>query len=211
MLTEGQISEIKEHLEKAQNPLFFFDNDQDGLCSFLLLQRYLGRGKGVPIKSFPGMTADYFRKVQELGADYIFILDKPIVLDEFFEEAQKVNMPVVWIDHHLTEQKVPGHVNYYNPLLNKNKTEEPVTALCYQITKRDEDLWLAVAGCISDRFVPEFYDDFEEKYPELSVKSREATDIYYKSMIGKIAKMFSFGLKDRTTNVVNMIRFLTKA
>src|SRR3989344_7548257 len=107
MLTEKQISEIKEHLERAQNPLFFFDNDQDGLCSFLLLQRYLGRGKGVPIKSFPGMTADYFRKVQELGADYIFILDKPIVLDEFFEEAQKVNMPVVWIDHHLTEQKVP--------------------------------------------------------------------------------------------------------
>lgn len=32
MLTEKQISEIREHLEKAQNPLFFFDND-DGLCS----------------------------------------------------------------------------------------------------------------------------------------------------------------------------------
>ena len=44
MLTKKQINEIREHLEKAQNPLFFFDNDPDGLCSFLLLQRYIGRG-----------------------------------------------------------------------------------------------------------------------------------------------------------------------
>lgn len=213
MLTEKQVSEIKEHLERAQNPIFFFDNDQDGLCSFLLLQRYLGRGKGIPIKSFPGMTADYFRRVKELGADYIFILDKPIVLDEFFEETRKVNLPVVWIDHHQTEQKIPEYVNYYNPLLNqgKDKGEEPVTALCYQVTKREEDVWIAVVGCISDRFVPRFYEDFEQRYPELSVMSHSATDIYYKSLVGKIAKMFSFGLKDRTTNVVNMMRFLVKA
>ena len=49
MLSEKQVKEIREHLEKAQNPLFFFDNDQDGLCSFLLLQRYIGRGKGIAI------------------------------------------------------------------------------------------------------------------------------------------------------------------
>ena len=31
MLTEKQLKEIREHLEKAQNPVFFFDNDADGL------------------------------------------------------------------------------------------------------------------------------------------------------------------------------------
>ena len=36
MLTKKQKTEIKEHLEKSQNPLFFFDNDNDGLMSFLL-------------------------------------------------------------------------------------------------------------------------------------------------------------------------------
>ena len=30
MLTKKQVGEIKEHLDKAQNPLFFFDNDLDG-------------------------------------------------------------------------------------------------------------------------------------------------------------------------------------
>lgn len=211
MLTSKQVSEIKSHLERAQNPLFFFDNDQDGLCSFLLFQRYLGRGKGIPIKSFPGMTAEYFRRVRELDADYIFILDKPIVLDEFFNEARKVNIPVVWIDHHATDQNIPSYVDYYNPLFNKNKSEEPVTALCYQVTQKAEDLWIAVVGCVSDRYMPGFYNEFEKKYPELSVNSHNATDVYYKSLIGKIARMFSFGLKDRTTNVVNMIKFLIKA
>jgi single-stranded DNA-specific DHH superfamily exonuclease len=211
MLTKKQIKEIKSHLNKAQNPVFFFDNDVDGLCSFLLLQRYLGRGKGVAIKSFPELIKDYFRKVHELKADYIFILDKPIVSEEFFKEAEKINIPVVWIDHHIIDKEtIPYFVNYYNPLLNKSKSAEPVTALCYQITDKKNDLWVAVVGCISDSFVPEFYSGFEKKYPDLSVKSRKALDIYYRSQIGNIAKIFSFGLKDRTTNVINMIRFLMK-
>lgn len=212
MLTEKQISEIKGHLEKAQNPLFFFDNDPDGLCSFLILSRYSNKGKGVPIKSFPGLNVEYFRKVRELNSDYIFILDKPVVDREFFEEARKVNVPVVWIDHHEADVKdIPSFVSYYNPLFNTKRNNEPVTHLCYKISERKEDLWLDVVGCVSDRFVPEGYDKFRGDFPELSVKSENAFDILYKSGIGKIAKMFSFALKDRTTNVINMIRFLMKA
>ncbi len=211
MLTKKQVKEIKVHLNKAQNPIFFFDNDQDGLCSFLLLQRYLGRGKGVPIKSYPELLKDYFRKVNELKADYIFILDKPLVSEEFFKEAEKINIPVVWIDHHINDKKpVPSFVNYYNPLKNRSKSSEPVTALCYQITNKKEDMWMAVIGCISDKFTPLFYDEFMKKYPDLSGESKQALDIYYKSQIGKIAQIFSFALKDRITNVINMIKFLMK-
>ncbi|MDP3992118.1 MAG: DHH family phosphoesterase [Nanoarchaeota archaeon] len=211
MLTKKQVKEIKEHLEKAQNPLFFFDNDQDGLCSFLLLQRYIGRGKGVPIRSFPGLNGEYFRKVHELKADYIFILDKPVVEKDFFEEVEKINIPVVWIDHHLIEKAlIPSFVYYYNPLFNKKKSNEPVTALCYQITKRKEDMWIAVVGCISDRYIPKFYEKFEKEYPELTTRGRRIFDLFYKSQIGRIARIFGAGLKDTTTNVVNMLRFLVK-
>lgn len=211
MLTKKQISQIKEHLNKAQNPIFFFDNDQDGLCSFLLLQRYLGRGKGVAVKSFPDLIKDYFRKVNELKADYIFILDKPVVSGEFFKEAEKINIPVVWIDHHTIDKKtIPSFVNYYNPLFNRSKSAEPVTALCYQITNKKDDVWIVVVGCVSDKFVPKSYNEFEKKYPDLSIKSKEPLDIFYKSQIGKISKIIGFGLKDRTTNVINMIRFLMK-
>ncbi len=211
MLTERQVNEIKEHLDKAQNPVFFFDNDTDGLCSFLLLQRYIERGKGVPIKSFPELDASYFRKVRELNADYIFILDKYAVSKEFFKEVEQVNIPVVWIDHHEIDRKtIPEFINYYNPLFNKPKNNEPVTALCYQITNKKDDLWLAVAGCISDKFVPEFYSEFEKNYSDLAINSKNAFGILYKSQIGKIARILEFSLKDRITNVIKMIKFLMK-
>ncbi len=209
MLTQEQVKEISEHLEKAQNPLFFYDNDQDGLCSFLLLQKLFGRGKGIPVKSFPGLTAEYFRRINELKADYVFILDKPVVEKPFWEKMQQINMPVVWIDHHeIDEDEIPDFVNYYNPLFNKPATNEPVTFLCHQVNSRKDDLWLAVIGCISDRFLPDFYEDFKQQYPELCVNSKNPFEIFYKSELGKIARIFGFSLKDRITNVIQMQKFL---
>jgi single-stranded DNA-specific DHH superfamily exonuclease len=212
VLTQKQIKQIKEHLDKAHNPVFFFDNDQDGLCSFLLLQRYIGKGKGVPIKSFSGLTAEYFKRIEEFNSDYIFILDKPLVSEEFFEKVSQINIPVVWIDHHVVEKKIfLPMVDYYNPYFNKKSGTEPVTALCYQVTKKKNDLWLAVAGCIADKLIPKFYSEFRKKYPDLSIESLDAFEIYYKSLIGKVARMFGFGLKDKTTNVMTMLRFLSSA
>src|SRR4030043_991297 len=210
MLTKKQILEIREHLEKAQNPIFFFDNDPDGLCSALILRRYFGKGKCVAIKSFPSMNAEYARKINELNADYVFILDKPVVSPDFFDEVKNFNIPVVWIDHHKTDQTiVPDFVHYYNSALTKTKKKnEPVTYLCYKIAEKKEDMWIAVIGCICDRFIPDFYKDFIKSYPDLSIKAKDAFDIFYKSRIGNIAKIFSFALKDTTTNVMKMLHFL---
>ena len=210
MLTEKQIEEIREHLNKAQNPLFFFDNDNDGLMSFLLLRRYLDRGRGVAIKSFPELNVNYYRKVKELNPDYIFILDKPVVSEDFIDKAKQDNIPVVWIDHHQVEIPKESYVYYYNPFLN-DESNEPVSYLSYNITRRKEDIWLAVIGCVSDSYVPDFYQKFLEKYPELGRKNpKSAFDILYNSEIGHIARILDFSLKDTTTNVVNMLRFMIR-
>ena len=215
MLTEKQVKEIREHLELAQNPLFLFDNDNDGLTSFLLLRRFIGRGKGVVIKSYPELNASYFKRVKELNPDYIFILDKPEASSEFFERAKQENIPIIWLDHHqikksrAKELKKQG-INYYNPFLN-NKTSEPVSYLCYKITNKKEDVWLAIIGCISDAFIPDFYNEFQQQFPELSKKfPSSAFDLLYNSEIGKIARILDFSLKDKTTNVVNMMKFMAK-
>ncbi len=213
MLTKKQVSEIKDHLDKAQNPLFLFDNDQDGLCSYLLLRRFCGKGKGFPIKG-NDLSIDYFRKIHELEADYIFVLDKPRISPEFFEELKKFNIPLVWIDHHENDRKtIPKFIFYYNPLYNRKKSNEPVTALCYQISGKKEDLWLGMVGCISDRFIPDFYKNFKKEYPELCLddKKPKAFDLLYKSEIGKVARIFGFGIKDKTTNVIGMMNFLVKS
>lgn len=119
MLTKKQTKEIIVHLENSQNPLFFFDNDNDGLISFLLLRRFIGRGRGIVIKSYPELNFSYYKKVEEFNPDYIFILDKPCVSKDFLEAAKQNNIPIVWIDHHKTE-KPDSWINYYNPIPNKS-------------------------------------------------------------------------------------------
>lgn len=211
MLTKKQVNEIRNFLNNSNNPLFLFDNDPDGLCSFLLLQKYVKKGKGFPIKSFPDLNEAYFKKITEFNPDCLFILDKPVISKEFFNRIKEINLPIVWIDHHKIEKKdVPDFVNYYNPLFNRKKTDEPVTALCFQINNDKNLVWLAVVGSISDRFFPDFYSEFKNRYPDLAIDSEEAFEIFYNSQIGKIARIFSFALKDKTTNVMNMIRFLIK-
>lgn len=210
MLTIKQNEEIKEHLAKAQNPIFFFDNDQDGLCSFLLLQRYIGRGRGVAAKTFPNLDVSLFRRVLELEADYIFILDKPNVSQEFFEEVRKINLPIVWIDHHQTDTDVPEWVHYYNSFYDNDKTGEPVTDLCYRIADKKEDMWLAVAGCVADSYIPSYYKDFLKENPELCVDTDIPFEILYNSDIGKVSRIIGAGLMDKTTNVVSMLKYLMK-
>lgn len=206
MLNKQQISEINELLDKSQNPLFLFDNDVDGLCSFLILQRKIGRGKGVPIRSFPDLNASYLRKIEELRADAVFILDKPKVSEEFIEGVAEKNLPIIWIDHHETElPKNIDKVHYYNSF----PTSEPVTYLCYQLSKKDE--WLAMIGCISDVFKPEFSEKFAEEHPELFDSKLSAFDALFSTEIGRVAKMLGFALKDTTTNVVQMMKYIFKA
>ena len=165
MLNETQIKEIREHLEKAQNPLFFFDNDNDGLMSYLLLRRFIDRGKGIVVKGTHNLSRTYYKRVKELKPDYIFILDIPSVEKEFLEIAEKEGLPIVWIDHHNANLGVEVPLmhsslfNYYNPFHN-DKTNEPVAYLCYKIINQKKDLWLAIIGCISDYYLPDFYDEF---------------------------------------------------
>ncbi len=206
MLTETQLKEIRGHLEKAQNPLFFFDNDADGLASFLIFRRYTGRGKGVAIKSFPDLNSSYSRKLYELKPDYVFVLDKPNIASGFLEEVRNLNLPLVWVDHHNVPKPEEESIFYFNPYYN-DRTNEPVSYLCYNTVKRD--LWIAMIGCIGDGFFPDFVPEFEKEYPELWGENiSTAFQALYTTEIGRITRILNFALKDRTTKVVNMLKFL---
>ncbi|MFZ5955205.1 MAG: DHHA1 domain-containing protein [Nanoarchaeota archaeon] len=209
MLKDSELKQIREFLEKSQNPLFFFDNDADGLCSFLILQRALGRGKGVAIKSFPDLNKTYLRKIEELNPDFVFILDKAKVSREFLEGVNEKSIPTVWIDHHLEiiEEDILNKIEYYN----SSPSSEPVTYIAYKIFPRKQDMWLAMIGCIGDSFMPEFAREFEKNYPEFFNSKLSASDSLFTTELGKIVKILNFGLKDTTTNVVNLVKYLTRA
>jgi hypothetical protein len=213
MLDKVQLEELKEHLEKAQNPIFYFDNDADGLCSYILLRRAFGKGKGVAVRSYPDLNESYARKANELNADYVFILDKPVVSNEFFDKISEYHLPIVWVDHHEMDPekyKKYDNLHIYNSVIgSKIKENEPVTFICYELTKRKEDKWIALVGCIADHYLPYFAEEFGEEYPELWGKEvKKPFDAYYRTEIGKIAMSFNFGLKDSTTHVVQMQNYL---
>ncbi len=206
MLDESEIKEIRNFLENSSNPLFFFDNDADGLCSFAILQRAIQRGYGVPIKTYPDLSVQYIRKVNELSPDAIFVLDKAEISKEFIEEVYSRNIPIVWIDHH--PSKTPEHLiqktNYYNSGVNC----EPVTYIAQKIFNRQEDLILALIGCISDVYMPDFAEKISSDYPELFNANISAFDALHKTEIGKIVRMLNFGLMDTTTNVIKLMKFI---
>src|SRR3989338_3971743 len=97
MLTEKEIKRIKEELDNCKNPLYFYDSDPDGLCSFLLLYRYKREGHGVMVKSNPFLNEKFLHKVEEYQPDKIFVLDIANVDQDFIDKAK---VPVIWIDHH---------------------------------------------------------------------------------------------------------------
>ncbi len=204
MLNEEQFSEIKEHLESSQNPLFFFDNDVDGLISFLVLRRFIGRGKGVPIKSFPELDEGYIRRIEELNPDKIFILDKPLVSKGFLEYARQHNLPVIWIDHHPPQN--PENVFYYNPLKGIDSLSRPTSYICWKATQKDD--WLALIGCIADWHVPEFFDKVAKEYPDIVPKTKDPAEITFNSDLGKLVFILGHGMKDTTTNVMKMLYLL---
>jgi len=212
MLSSAELSKIRSLLEASQNPIFFYDNDVDGLSSFLVLSRFLGRGKGVAIKSYPGLGYNYARRLREIKCDSVFILDKPVVDKEFLEAAQQLGLPVTWIDHHaLQEEEFVKDINYFNPLKGKPATSEPVSYWCYQATKRKEDEWVAMVGSLSDYHVPNFAKSFSREHKDLLSYSKDPAKILFESNLGKLIKILAFSLKDSTSNVIRMNKFMLKA
>ncbi len=159
-LSNQQLAQIKDNLDNCKNPLFFFDDDQDGLCAFLQLYRYKKEGKGIIVKTTPKLGTVFARKVQEYQPDKIFILDLADVDQGFLDEMQ---VPVIWIDHHGTSGK--DNAKYFNPRVSNPEDNQPTSFLCYEAVH--QDLWIAAAGCIADWFIPPFVKDFEKEFPEL--------------------------------------------
>lgn len=212
---EKRIENIRHILLSSHNPLFFFDNDVDGLASFLILRKYCGKGKGVAIKSFPELGQGYIRKINELMPDSIFVLDKPRIAEAFLDYVKNHNYNFVWIDHHFNTEdlnkKYPSLI-IFNPTIER-KINKPTTFWTYLIANKNRSyLWIAALGCVADWTVPEFIKDVYKKYSDLfEIREKDlnnAGKILYETSFGKLVMMLNFALKDTTTNIVRMIKYL---
>lgn len=204
-LTNEQVDQIKEELDNCKNPLYFFHDDPDGLCSFLLFYKYKREGYGIVVKrATPQIDKKFLPKVMEYNPDKIFILDIAVVDQEFVDNAK---VPIVWIDHH--EPIKLDNIKTYNPRMLDKKDGTPATYLCHQVVK--DNLWIAAIGCIGDWHLPDFIDKFREKYPDLLEEDiKHPGKILFTTKLGKLAKIFSFVLKGRSSDVKKSFKTLTR-
>lgn len=203
-LTQKQIKQIREELKTCKNPLFFFHDDADGLCSFLLFYRFLREGKGVIVKTTPKIDERFLRKVEEYAPDKIFILDIAMV-DQDFIDAVKI--PIIWIDHHTPLKR--ENILYFNPRIQKPTDNIPISYICYQVVQ--QDLWISMAGCIGDWYWPSFASKFRKAYPDLLPSFiKNAESALFESRLGKLIDILSFSLKGKTQEVIKCVKIMTR-
>jgi hypothetical protein len=206
MLTEREIEDFRAELMHCKNPLFFFDDDMDGTASFLLLYRLIKEGRGIIVKSTPELSPVFLQNVENFGPDKVFILDKPLVSQEFIDGCKQ---KIFWLDHHPLQQ--PQKARYFNPRRENSDDNRPTSYWCYKIANKKEDLWIAMLGIVGDWYMPEFRQEFSEKYPDIlppSVKTVE--EALYNSPFGKLFKIFSFNLKGTSREAYSSIKIMTR-
>lgn len=205
MISDDKLNEFKEILLSSHRPLFLFDDDPDGLASFLVLYKFVNCGAGWPIK---GSIIDehLVEKVNNYCADLIIVLDKADIEQEFIDG---VKTKVLWLDHHKPVER--KKVFYINPQIQDLDDDTATSYWAYKIAKKN--LWIAAVGIISDwQMLPkdiqnEFYENYEKL---LSKKIKTPEQALFKQEIGKLSKIFSFNLKGKSDQISSSIKILSR-
>jgi single-stranded DNA-specific DHH superfamily exonuclease len=207
LIPKKELEDLKKEIYSCSKPIIFFDDDPDGLSSFLIYYKAMGEGKGVPIKSSPVLDTSFTKKATEYSPDKVFILDKAVVDQEFIDSLK--GTPAVWVDHH-TPLKLHG-VKYFNPRVHTPEEHKPTAYWCYVSADNDKFLWIATVGCVADWYIPEFLDEFIKKYPDiLDKKYDDPGKIIFETTLGKLVKIFSFCLKGKISDVIKLMKVLTR-
>ncbi|MGM5479879.1 MAG: DHHA1 domain-containing protein [Nanobdellota archaeon] len=199
------IKDIRTKIKTAVRPLFLFDNDPDGLSSFLILYRMVRTGKGIPVKSSI-VKESLTKKVNDYSPDLVVILDKAKVEEEFIDA---VRAEIVWIDHH-DVQEAKG-TTYLNPLVKNPNDNTATSYFAYKISEKDA--WLAVTGIVSDWQLPpeDVLETFQQEHPGfLPADTNTAQQALFETKVGELAKIFSFNLKGSKKDVLSSMKMLTR-
>jgi len=206
MLTIKQLKEIRGFLEKAQKPLFIFDNDADGLTSYLLLKKKYQKGERLCLKASPKTEGVVISAaIHRHKPDLVVFLDIATLEEEI---TDNIRAPIVWIDHHPPIKR--EHVNYYNPRNGKRPDRKPTSYWSYQVV--DENEWLAIIGITADWFVPDNKILKKFKYKKLlgKTKNKKPPQLMFDTEYGKLIKVLYFCIKGTNDEMNESIDALEK-
>jgi single-stranded DNA-specific DHH superfamily exonuclease len=206
-ISDAELNEFKERILAAKRPLFLYDDDADGLSSYLLCLRRRGDGVGIRVHSSATVTGEYVRKVEENIPDLIVVLDKPYISQEFID---LVKAPILWLDHHEPQKITDAKVSYYNPRIADDADNRCTSYWVYKALGRPEDLWIATIGTISDWQVTEVAKEFWTRYPEWMTPVQTAPQALFDTPFGDLCRIVQFNLKGDAADVRTAIKILSR-
>ncbi|MBN2881193.1 DHH family phosphoesterase [Candidatus Woesearchaeota archaeon] len=209
MLNSREISQIQKIVDDTLRPIIFFDDDPDGLSSFLLFYKKIQDGDWIAVKGTPELSADFAEKAESDSPDRIIVLDKPGIAQDFLDS---VKTPILWVDHHeIQTPKGNSKIDYFNPRRTKTGFGEPTSYCSYKITNNPNHLWIAMIGCVGDWFLPdrEMITEFCKKYPTLLDENVDTPQkALYESKLGELVQVFSFIMKGKISEIKRNIKYL---
>lgn len=204
MIPVAKIREFRKALESCARPLIFFDDDPDGMCSFLLLYSLNPESRGVIYKRSGPLDNFFLNKVRENEPDAVFIVDVAEVSQDFLNSVNNC----YWLDHHKPVER--KNVKYYNPMIKTPGDNRPTSYWAYKIAQKN--IWLAMVGCVGDWHLPaDIKREFIKEYPELlDKKIKKPEQALFASDVGKLAKVLSFILKGDNAEAMACVKTLTR-
>lgn len=204
MIPEAKLEEFRGFLRAAERPLFLFDDDPDGLCSFLLLQRFCQKGVGIPT-SHKGEDSwhSLLAEVSTYAPDLIVFLDVAVLEKRFLSQLP---CRVLHLDHHPPLQLRRRDYFYYNPRLWDDQHREPTSYWAYHISQGS--LWVAMVGMVADWFPFLCAEAFRKEYPSLLPPISSPGEAYFDTPLGQLVKIFAFVLKGKREDVQSCITAL---
>jgi single-stranded DNA-specific DHH superfamily exonuclease len=205
MIPKEKLAEFRKVMLECKNPLFLYDDDPDGLAAFLVLRKWIKKGIGLRASHIANANSyALIEKIRYENPDVIVFLDMAVVEQEFIDA-----MPckVLHLDHHSPTRMHGQHYNYYNPRVYDKDSPKPTAYLAYKIAQ--ENLWVSMVGTVADWHIPEFVDEFREKYPGyIQDDIKTPGHAYFDSKIGMLGKIFMFSLKGRKDDIKASIKAL---
>jgi len=206
MLDNTQIKEIRSLLDKSKKPLVVFDDDPDGLTSYLLLKKKYNKCERLCLKASPTvMNSVICATVNKKKPDLVVFLDVPVLDQELIHE---INRPIIWIDHH-PPIKIEN-VNYYNPMNGKKPDNKPTSHCVYQVVRENE--WLALVGIIADWQIPDkkLLEKFQFKELLGDIKGKTPPELIFDTEYGKLVKIWFFCMKGENETMNDCLDALEK-
>jgi single-stranded DNA-specific DHH superfamily exonuclease len=209
-LTTQELALFRERVLHARRVLVFYDDDGDGLSSFLLVYRARGGDNpsdgrstiGIRVHASAMVPADFaMRKIEENGGDLVLVLDKPYVEQTLLETCP---LPILWLDHHepqRTQIATARDTLYLNPRIGDDADNRCTTHWVWHALGREQDLWIAAIGSISDWCMTDIAESFRAQHPELLGDARDAPHALFAQPFGEIAALLQFNLKGDASDV----------